>query len=150
MNANSTLYGIVCFECSAPATCRHHVVPRSRGGTATVPLCGACHGRVHGVGDAWTEHSSLTAAAMADMKAGGFYTGGAAPYGYRVDTEGRLVADEDEQAVKRAAAKLRAAGLSLRAVGAALAARGLLPRDGGAWSPAAVSRLMKASLEVGR
>jgi len=82
-----------------------------------------------------------TAAAMAGMKARGLYTGGAAPYGYRVDADGRLVADDAELAVQRAAVELRAAGLSLRAVGAALAARGLLPRNGGAWSPAAVARL---------
>lgn len=86
-----------------------------------------------------------TAAAMAGMKARGLYTGGAAPYGYRVDADGRLVADDAELAVQRAAAELRAAGLSLRAVGAVLAERGLLPRGGGAWSPAAVSRLVDAA-----
>mgnify|MGYP000144118387 CR=1 FL=1 len=43
-----------------------------------------------------------TAAAMASMKARGLYTGGAAPYGYRVDADGRLVPDEAEAAVKRA------------------------------------------------
>ncbi len=86
-----------------------------------------------------------TAAAMAGMKARGLYTGGAAPYGYRVDAEGRLVADEAELATAKLAAELRASGLSLRRTAAALAARGLLPRDGGAWSPAAVSRLVEAA-----
>ena len=36
-----------CFECSAPATLRHHVVPHSLGGKNTVPLCDACHKKVH-------------------------------------------------------------------------------------------------------
>ena len=37
----------VCFECGAPATERHHVVPASLGGTKTIPLCGECHAKVH-------------------------------------------------------------------------------------------------------
>lgn len=37
----------VCFECGAPATERHHVVPASLGGTKTIPLCGDCHAKVH-------------------------------------------------------------------------------------------------------
>jgi 5-methylcytosine-specific restriction endonuclease McrA len=37
-----------CFECGAPAAHQHHVVPRSLGGTKTVPLCEGCHGKVHG------------------------------------------------------------------------------------------------------
>ncbi len=36
-----------CFECGLPAECDHHVVPRSKGGTKTVPLCGVCHGKAH-------------------------------------------------------------------------------------------------------
>jgi len=83
-----------------------------------------------------------TAAAMASMKARGLYTGGAAPYGYRVDADGRLVPDEAEAAVKRCAGELRAAGLSLRAIGAALAERGLLPRSAPRWSAGTVSRLL--------
>ena len=36
-----------CFECNAPAECNHHVVPKSLGGTQTVPLCLICHGKIH-------------------------------------------------------------------------------------------------------
>ena len=38
-----------CFECGykGPELHRHHVVPRSRSGTQTVPLCGVCHARAH-------------------------------------------------------------------------------------------------------
>lgn len=86
-----------------------------------------------------------TAAAMASMKTRGLYTGGAAPYGFRADDEGRLVPDEAEQAVKRCAAALRAAGLSFRAIGAELAERGLLNRAGGAWYPSTVKRMLEAA-----
>jgi hypothetical protein len=37
-----------CVECGEPAAHKHHVVPKSRGGTFTVPLCLSCHGRTHG------------------------------------------------------------------------------------------------------
>ena len=36
-----------CFECNAPAECNHHVVPKSLGGTQTIPLCLICHGKIH-------------------------------------------------------------------------------------------------------
>lgn len=36
-----------CFECARPADHNHHVVPESRGGTRTVPLCTKCHGLAH-------------------------------------------------------------------------------------------------------
>jgi hypothetical protein len=50
-----------------------------------------------------------------------------------------------EQAVKAAAVELRAAGLSLRRIGAELAARGLVPRGGGSWNARSVSRLVEAA-----
>ena len=75
----------------------------------------------------------------------GLYTGGAAPYGFRADDEGRLVPDEHEQAIAEAAKALRAAGLSFRAIGAALAERGLLNRAGGAWYPSTVKRMLEAA-----
>jgi len=40
---------LICFECGGEANERHHVVPVSRGGTKTVPLCASCHGKVHGM-----------------------------------------------------------------------------------------------------
>lgn len=36
-----------CFECGDPATVKHHVIPKSKGGTKTVPLCNKCHSAVH-------------------------------------------------------------------------------------------------------
>jgi hypothetical protein len=37
-----------CFECGKAAEHNHHVIPKSKGGTKTVPLCTECHGKVHG------------------------------------------------------------------------------------------------------
>ena len=38
-----------CFECGykGPELHNHHVVPRIREGTQTLPLCGACHAKAH-------------------------------------------------------------------------------------------------------
>jgi len=36
-----------CFECGRPSAHNHHVIPKIRGGTKTVPLCLSCHGKVH-------------------------------------------------------------------------------------------------------
>ena len=39
-----------CFECgTAECIQHHHVVPRSVGGSQTIPLCSICHGKVHGI-----------------------------------------------------------------------------------------------------
>jgi DNA invertase Pin-like site-specific DNA recombinase len=37
----------VCFECGEKADVEHHVIPRSKGGNKTVPLCNNCHSLVH-------------------------------------------------------------------------------------------------------
>lgn len=36
-----------CFECEKPAKANHHVIPKSLGGTRTIPLCLECHSKVH-------------------------------------------------------------------------------------------------------
>jgi len=88
-----------------------------------------------------------TAAAMAHMRANDEYTGGEAPYGWRVADDGAsLVLHEAEQEAIAIARELRAAGLSLRKVGAALEDRGILPRTGERWHPEKVKRLCTAKV----
>jgi len=36
-----------CVFCDEPATEKHHVVPRSQGGTDTIDCCGTCGNQVH-------------------------------------------------------------------------------------------------------
>ena len=86
-----------------------------------------------------------TAAALAHKRSKGEYTGGRAPYGWRVAEDGvRLEPCQAEQAIIAAAVDLRANGLSLRKVGASLAAEGLLPRSGGDWHAKTVRDLLAA------
>jgi DNA invertase Pin-like site-specific DNA recombinase len=90
-----------------------------------------------------------TAAALRVMAARGEHTGGEPPFGWRVGEDGvRLERDDDEQSTRARASELRASGLSLRAVAAALAAEGRLSRAGTPFAPLAVSRMIERAPAV--
>lgn len=82
-----------------------------------------------------------TSAAMQHMAAEGSYTGGEAPYGFAV-VAGKLEPVEAEQAVLAEARKLRAAGLSLRAVAAELDRAGLRARTGRVFAATQIARMV--------
>lgn len=82
-----------------------------------------------------------TSAVMQFKASQGEYTGGAAPYGFKVEA-GELVEVEVEQAVIAAALEAKAKGLSLRAVARTLEARGFLTRTGKVFAPVQVARLL--------
>lgn len=130
-----------CFECGETADHDHHVVPRSRGGTQTVPLCFRCHGLAH---DRVMVSSQLTRAALAAKKARGERTG-SVPTGFRVEADGRtLTPDSHEQEAIALARALRAEGLTYRAIGAELEARGFRSRGAaGRWHPTTVQRALQ-------
>jgi hypothetical protein len=119
----------------------HHVVPRSRGGTRTVPLCERCHGLVH---DRTMNTRALTKAALAVKKAKGQLVG-AVPYGWQLAADGvQLERCEAEQAVIAEVLSMRARGLTLRAIGTELTRQGITPRNGGRWHPVRVFRVQAA------
>ena len=132
-----------CWECDAVGEVHHHhPVPRSRGGTRTIPLCIDCHGKAHGIR---MSTAQLTRDGIAAKKAKGELVG-AVPYGYDLGADGKtLVANEAEQLVVAAVREIRAAGLSLRTIGARLVERGMVPRKGGAWNPAQIKRIAEAA-----
>lgn len=82
-----------------------------------------------------------TAAVMQFKAAAGEYTGGQAPYGFRVEA-GELVTVAGEQAVLAAAREARASGLSLRAIARTLSARGFMTRAGKSFAAVQVARLV--------
>jgi hypothetical protein len=59
-----------CFECGAPAEYNHHVVPRTLGGIHTVPLCAACHSKIHAM-PFIMHHGERTKAGLAAARARG-------------------------------------------------------------------------------
>ena len=86
-----------------------------------------------------------TSAAMQHKANQGEYTGGQAPYGYRLGADGiHLEGAPAEQAVLEEVRTLRAAGLSLRAVVRQLDARGLRSRASRPFSVVQIHRMVAA------
>ena len=83
-----------------------------------------------------------TSAAMGLKRVRGEYTGGAAPYGFAVDCDGKLVASESEQAVVCEAKGMRAAGASLRSIAVHLEAKGVKSRAGRRFDAKQIARML--------
>lgn len=65
-----------CFECGNEANHNHHVVPRSLGGTKTIPLCYKCHSLAHNNPNLFSaDHSILIKKGLEKAKAKGKITG---------------------------------------------------------------------------
>jgi hypothetical protein len=129
-----------CFECESFLEIQlHHVVPKSKGGTKTVPLCGWCHAKIHGVKAMMT--STLTKAAMARKQINGEYIGGHVPYGYSVE-DGKLIKNPTEQAVIEMIIEARDAGQSYRAIAEKFNRYNVPRRDGTSWHTMAVKRAL--------
>ena len=91
-----------------------------------------------------------TANALAVIRARGQKTGGGAPYGYRLDADGRtLVPVEWERATIARARELAVERRSLRAIAAQLAVEGHVSRKGSPFFAAQVGRMV-ASVEAER
>lgn len=127
-----------CFECGEPSTVQHHVVPRSKGGTRTVPLCDLCHRKVHGRG--CLDIKRLTIEALRRKQAGRERTG-SIPYGYALMPDGkRLIKARREQRVIALARKLYVLGYTQRGVTRELEALGFRSRGG---KPMALSQVQR-------
>lgn len=86
-----------------------------------------------------------TRAALAHKKAKGEKTGGSVPFGYTAeDRNGKavLVPVAAEQEVIRDAAAMQEKGMSLRAIGAELEARGIMTKTGRGWNPKTVRSML--------
>jgi DNA invertase Pin-like site-specific DNA recombinase len=84
-----------------------------------------------------------TSAAMQHKRRNGEFTGGFAPWGYRL-VNGVLEVDAEEQNAILEARRLRKKGLSLRRIGMELLARDFRPRRNGEWAPSQVKCLLAA------
>jgi DNA invertase Pin-like site-specific DNA recombinase len=86
-----------------------------------------------------------TSAALQHKAAEGEYTGGGAPYGFRIAEDGvRLVEVPEEQRVVGLARALRAEGRSLRAIARKLAHEALVSRTGRAFGAGQIRRMLAA------
>ena len=142
-----------CFECSAPAEVEHHVVPRSRGGTMTIPLCGRCHGRAHHTNRNMATSEITRAALQAKRRRG--ERAGSVPYGFalasadtatafsRAGLPITLIPVAEEQAVIQRILRERAAGASLRMIAKGLTDDGVPTKNAlTRWSYSAIYRIV--------
>ena len=134
-----------CFECGSTENLHmHHVVPRSRGGTKTIPLCERHHAAVHGHNGIGT--SALTRAALA-VKASRRELVGAPRIGERVAADGvRVERDPAEAEAVALIVALRRRGMTIRGIAAELNAHGV-PARGGRWHPTTVARVLRRGAE---
>ena len=119
---------VKCFECGSQAEYEHHVIPQSRGGTRTVPLCGDCHAKAHHSNRGMTVRV-LTEQALRSKRKRNEKTGGCVPFGYdavnvgnpewvrgRLRTTVKLVPNEVEQGLLLKMATMRADGATLKTI----------------------------------
>ena len=84
-----------------------------------------------------------TSVAMQHKASQGEYTGGEAPYGWRVSADGaRLEPDPTEEEARAVARQLRAQGQTLRGIARELERRGVRSRTGRGFAPVQVKRMV--------
>lgn len=133
-----------CFECGAEAHHKHHVVPKSMGGTQTVPLCNQCHGKAHGISISGPE---LTKRALGQRKAEGRKYTNKTPYGFEVIGNDLVVIDAEAKVVAEIKRR-RASGEILQSIADDLNGRGIPTKTGKQWQPATIHLLLKRSTLV--
>ena len=139
---NASQRKVICFECGKPAECRHHVVPKCKGGTKTVPLCSACHALIHNLEGLQT--GQLTRAVLSRNKYHNFKTGGLCPYGFDVTTEGRLILNMQEQKIISYIHMLQDSDYNYSRIARELNALGYKTKTGRTWFPQTVKNASRA------
>jgi len=138
-----------CFECGSKEDIHHHhVVPKSLGGTKTLPLCSKCHSLVHGKD--LTSTSRLTKEALDKRRLEGKAVS-SAPYGLTKTDNNDLIPDPQEVAILRLIQKFRNTPYGKaknrktpwHVVASQLNERGIKTRSSGDWTMANLRFVMK-------
>jgi hypothetical protein len=141
----------VCFECGNPAENYHHVVPKTKGGRKTVPLCLECHSKVHGRQMA---HPALTQFGLQKAKSRGVLLGAARPGAPRLTTEARKVGTQRGAASRKRQAvdayhdltpimrEMRGSGATLQQIADRLNSEGYTTCKRAKWAPTQVMRAL--------
>lgn len=85
-----------------------------------------------------------TTAALAVKISRGEKTGGTVPYGFDVSPSGKLIPNSREQEAIRVMVFGHRKGMALRKIGDLLTKRGFLPKQGGAWHPQVIKKILGA------
>lgn len=137
----------ICFECESPHNIEyHHVVPRSLGGTKTIPLCNNCHGKVHGIKR--MHMSTLTKEGLQKARARGVKLGNPSNLTQQGREKGvqarkaNAANNPNTKAAKDYALMLRNSGLALRTIAERLNKEGFKTARGGQYSAVQVQRIL--------
>jgi hypothetical protein len=121
----------LCFECDAIADHWHHVVPKSKGGVRTIPLCQQCHAKVHSPHLLTT--CRLTKDALRQKKLRGERIG-QVPFGYDLASDGvQLICNEFEMLVIRDIHEMRNRRIGYNKIATRLNQKGIRTKKGGKW-----------------
>jgi hypothetical protein len=130
-----------CFECGEKASHNHHVVPRSLGGTKTIPLCHNCHGLAHGK-KGLQDTAELTRLAMKKKKEAGLRIGDI-PFGFSLQEDKKtLTKNEYEQKIILEVLDLANQSFSIRKICRYLTHLRYKPR-GEKWNSETIRRIIK-------
>ena len=131
-----------CFECGSNEELHfHHPVPKSRGGTRTIPLCEPCHSKAHHRDKNMTT-SKITTEALARLRQEGRALGapGRVRYGWS-NKGGFLVKNEEEQLILQEAIVLRSQGYSYPKIADHFTETGRYNRKGNRFTKQAIRQM---------
>lgn len=134
-----------CCNCGAPADHRHHIVPRSVGGTDRpsnlAPLCERCHGLVHQT--SFVRHRELVKKGIERARERGAKIGGRREAAVLAARARKGEGQERAESLRSVFEPLAAQGLSMRQMAAALNAAGHRTERGSEWSHKTVGRVLE-------
>jgi len=130
----------ICFECDAIAEHDHHIIPKSRGGKKTIPLCVKCHSKAHGKNMA---HNRLTKDALKAKKLRKERIG-QVPFGYRLAIDGiKLEPNQEQLKAVKLMKQMRSDGFTLREIAARMKQDGVLTAKGKCdWAHSSIQSVM--------
>ena len=136
-----------CFECGTSECIQHHhIIPRSLGGTKTIPLCSICHGKAHGIKrNKQIDIGRLTKEGLMRAKARGVKIGNPRPE--EALKKGRAVvqkkADTFALQIMPIIKPMLSSGMSQSAVARALNESDIKTRRNGSWTHTSIRNLLK-------
>lgn len=131
-----------CFECGSTENIEnHHVVPRSKGGKKTIPLCARCHDKVHDRYRSKITSSQLTKEGLKKAKKRGVILGA---NGKNLAKANKAAADSFAQSLKPILMELLNSEVkkSFGAFAKALNKRRIKTENGSLFQPTQVRRIM--------
>jgi hypothetical protein len=136
-----------CFECGSTENIEnHHVVPRSKGGKKTIPLCARCHDKVHDRYRSKITSSQLTKEGLKKAKKRGAKLGNPNPK-VALTSARKAIQERKKKFDETAAiaiAEIQSTGVkSLTKIAECLNKRGEQTSRGKKWTPTAVRRILR-------